>query len=477
MKPPSAGMTGDMKDGTAARTPYTPDHFDEAIETDGEPRGHYADLLPALQELDLEKAAAELRDHLRQQGVVFRGDEGPEEFPLDLVPRLLGASEWEELEAGLRQRAAALNAFIRDAYTEQRIVREGELPARLIETSQNFEAEMVGVEVRGPYAPVIGFDVVRGDDGRFRILEDNCMNPSGIAYAVAARSAIDTFVPLQPPAERRDIAYAVELLSGVLAAAAPNGEGGPSAALISEGEENGAWYEHVALSERLGIPIVDPEDLDVREDRLYGAPKGGRPVELQVIYLRDQVAQLRDDRGTPTWQHELLGPVRAGNLSTVSAFGSGVGDDKLTHAYSEELIRFYLGEEPIIPIVRTYDLAVDEQREAAFERIDELVLKPRAELGGRGVMIGRQSSAAEREEVMRLARETPEDYIAQETVRLSTHPTYGDGRLEPRHIDLRAFAYGDEIAPGGLTRVAMERGSLVVNSTQGGGAKDTWVLS
>jgi uncharacterized circularly permuted ATP-grasp superfamily protein len=196
-----------------------------------------------------------------------------------------------------------------------------------------------------------------------------------------------------------------------------------------------------------------------------------------VIYLRDNLAKLRDDHGDPTWQHALLEPVRRGNLGTVSAFGSGLGDDKLTHAYSEQLIRFYLGEEPIIPIVPTYDLADPETREQAFERIEEMVVKPRAELGGRGVVIGEQSSAKEREAVMEAARETPEDYIAQETVRLSTHPTFRGGGLEPRHIDLRAFAYGEQIAPGGLTRVALEAGSLLVNSTQGGGAKDTWVLA
>jgi uncharacterized circularly permuted ATP-grasp superfamily protein len=389
---------------------------------------------------------------------------------------VLDADEWAELEAGLRQRARALNQFVRDAYTEQRVVREGVVPARLIETSENFEAEMVGVEARGPYAPVIGFDVIRTEDG-FRILEDNCMNPSGIAYAIAARTAIDIFVPLQPPGERRDIAHAVELLRDVLANAAPDGDAEAPAALISEGEENGAWYEHVELSKRLGIPIVGPEDLEVRGGRLYGAPRGERPRELRVIYLRDNVAQLRDENGARTWQHELLEPVRRGNLGTVSAFGSGVGDDKLTHGYSEKLIRFYCGEEPIIPTVPTYDLAVKEAREQVFERIEEMVVKPRAELGGRGVVIGRQSSAKERDEVMRLARETPEDFIAQETVRLSTHPTFDGEGLSPRHIDLRAYAYGDEIAPGGLTRVALEEGSLVVNSTQGGGAMDTWALA
>ncbi|HET8592965.1 MAG TPA: circularly permuted type 2 ATP-grasp protein [Solirubrobacterales bacterium] len=468
-------MEGGTIEGKDA-VPYVPDGFDEAIDAGGEACGAYAELLPALGELDLEQAAEAIREHLRERGVDFKGDQGPEEFTLDVVPRVLSASEWDQLERGLRQRARALNEFIRDAYTEQRIVREGAVPARVIETSENLEPEMMGVEVRGPHAPVIGFDLVRGDDGRFRILEDNTLNPSGIAYALAARSAIDAFVPLQPPAERRDIAYAVELLGRVLRAAWPDGDE-PSVALISEGEENGAWYEHVALSERLGIPIVDPADLEVLDGRLYGAPRGEDAIELQVIYLRDNVAKLRDDDGDPTWQHRLLEPVRRGTLSTVSAFGAGIGDDKLTHAHSEEIVRFYLGEEPIIPTVRTYDMALAEVREEVFGRIDEMVVKPRAELGGRGVVIGGQASAEERGEVIRAARETPEDYVAQETVRLSTHPTWRDGRLEPRHVDLRAYAYGDEIAPGGLTRVALERGSLIVNSTQGGGAKDTWVLS
>src|SRR5829696_841790 len=241
-------MTGAMEGGTQARMPYAPEHFDEAIDADGEARGVYAELLPALEALDLEQAAASIRDHLREQGIDFKGDAGPEEFPLDVVPRVITAAEWEELEAGLRQRAAALNAFIRDAYSEQLIVREGAVPARVIETSENLEAEMVSVDVVGPHAPVIGFDVVRNQDGRFRILEDNCMNPSGIAYALAARTVIDTFVPLQPPAERRDIAFAVELLRQVLVAASPDGDPDVPTALISEGEENSAWYEHVALA-------------------------------------------------------------------------------------------------------------------------------------------------------------------------------------------------------------------------------------
>jgi uncharacterized circularly permuted ATP-grasp superfamily protein len=466
-----------MEGGTRARTPYTPEHFDEAIDSDGEPRSVYAELLPALEELDLGEVESEIKAHLKLQGIDFKGDEGPEDFLLDLVPRVLDRDQWEELEAGLRQRARALNAFVRDAYFEQRIVREGVVPARVIETSENLEPEMVGVEIPGTPAPVFGFDVVRGVDGRFRILEDNCMNPSGIAYTLAARAAIDTFVPLQPPGERRDIAHAVDLLGQVLAAASPDGDPDVPIALISEGDENSAWYEHQALAERLGIPVVDPETLEVRDGRLFGTPAGGRPEELRVIYLRDNVAKLRDENGDPTWQHDLLEPVRRGNLGTVSGFGSGIGEDKLTHVYSEELIRFYLGEEPILRIVPSYDLADPEAREQAFEQIEEMVVKPRAELGGRGVVIGKQSTAEQREQVKRAARETPEDFIAQETVELSTHPTFCGGRLEPRHIDLRAFAYGDQIVPGGLTRVALERGSLLVNSTQGGGAKDTWVLA
>jgi uncharacterized circularly permuted ATP-grasp superfamily protein len=464
-----------MEGGTKARTPYVPEHFDEAIDRDGEPRGVYAELLPVLETLDLAEAKSEIKAHLKLHEIEFKGDEGPEAFLLDVVPRVLERDEWDQLEAGLRQRARALNAFISDAYFEQRIVRKGAVPARVIETAENLEPEMVGVEVRGPYAPVIGFDVVRTDEG-FRILEDNGMNPSGIAYAIAARAAIDTFVPLQPPGERRDIAYAVELLRRVLEAAAPGGDPEPGA-LITDGEDSSAWYEHVELSKRLGLRLLVPDDLEVRDGRLYGAPAGKRKEELRVVYLRDDIAQLRDENGDPTWRHALLEPVRRGNLSTLSGFGCGVGDDKLAHAYSEEMIRFYLGEEPIIPIIPTYDLADPEARDEVFERIEEMVVKPRAGLGGRGVVIGRQSTAEEREEVMKAARETPENFIAQETITLSTHPTWAGGGLEPRHIDLRAYAYGEEIAPGGLTRVAFGRGSLLVNSTQGGGAKDTWVLA
>jgi uncharacterized circularly permuted ATP-grasp superfamily protein len=466
-----------MERGAKTRTPYTPEHFDEAIDAEGEPRGVYGELLPALEEIDLAEAESQIKAHLKLHDIEFRGDEGPEAFLLDPIPRLLDREEWDQLEAGLRQRARALNAFVRDAYFEQRIVRDGVIPARVIETSENLEPEMVGVEVAGPHAPLIGFDVVRGEDGRFRILEDNCLNPSGIAYALAARTAIDGFLPLRPPGERRDIAHAVELLRRVLADASPDGDPDVPMALISEGEQNAAWYEHRALAERLGIPVVAPDDLEVRGGRLYGTPSGASPTELRVIYLRDNVAQLRDEHGDPTWQHALLEPLLRGNLGTVSAFGSGLGEDKLTHAYSEEMIRFYLGEEPIIRTVPTYDMAVEEARREVFERIDEMVVKPRAELGGRGVVIGEEASAKERDEVIELARTTPEDYIAQETVRLSTHPTLCDGTLEPRHIDLRAYAYGEEIAPGGLTRVALEAGSLLVNSTQGGGAKDTWVLA
>jgi uncharacterized circularly permuted ATP-grasp superfamily protein len=466
-----------MEGGTKARMPYTPERFDEAIDAEGEPRGVYGELLPALEQLDLAEAESEIEAHLEHHGVDFKGEEGPEAFHLDLVPRVLERAEWEELETGLRQRARALNAFITDTYTEQRLVRDGAVPARLIETAENLEAEMVGVELPGPRAPVIGFDVVRDQQGRFRILEDNCLNPSGIAYAIAARTAADTFVALQPPAERRDIAYAVELLRQVMADAAPGGDPEAPAALISEGEENSAWFEHTFLAERLGIPVIHPDDLEVRHGRLYGAPAGGRPAELRVLYLRDKLAKLRDGNGDPTWQHALLEPVRRGNLGTVAGFGAGVADDKLTHAYSEELIRFYLGEEPIIPIVPTYDLAEPDARDEALERLDELVVKPRAELGGRGVVIGTVASAEEREEAKKAARENPEDYIAQEIVHLSTHPTFCGCSLEPRHIDLRAFAYGEEIAPGGLTRVALEKGSLIVNSNQGGGAKDTWVLA
>jgi uncharacterized circularly permuted ATP-grasp superfamily protein len=418
-----------------------------------------------------------MKRHFEAHEIDFRSPHGGEEFRLDVVPRLLTAEEWDEIEAGLRQRARTLAAFVVDAYTEQRIVREGVVPARLIETAEGFEPDLVGAPMPDPPAIVVGFDVVRGPDRVFKVLEDNATTPSGIAYTIAARTAIDSFVPLRPPAERRDPAAAVDSLHEAIRRADSSGGGDPSAALIADGPSSSAWFEHQDLAERLALPLYRPEQLRLRNGRLYGEDEdGGR--ELQVVYRRTDEGALYDSEGNRTWLAELLlEPVRQGNLVVVSPLGVSVVDDKLSHAYVEEMTRFYLGEEPLIPSLRSFDLTVPEQRAEVLDRLAEMVVKPRLESGGEGVVIGGQAAAAQRERLAKGIEQSPESFIAQETVMLSTHPTFVEGGLESRHIDLRAFAFGDGVMPGGLTRVALERGSLIVNSSQDGGAKDTWVLA
>ena len=455
---------------------YVPEGFDEAVTESGRPRPVYEDVLASLREADLGSIAERIGGHFDEHEIEFQSPNGSEDFHLDPVPRILTAEEWGELERGLRQRARALREFVIDAYSEQRIVREGAIPARVIETAERFEPEMVGVEADRLPPLVIGFDVVRGPDGAFQVLEDNATTPSGLAYALAARSTVDALVSLRPPAERRDPALLLDQLADVLAEA--TGESEPSAALLTDGEDNSAWFEHRDLAQRLDIPLLTPDRLSVRDGRLIAALDDGEERALDVIYRRTNEARLRDDDGDPTWLSELLlEPVRRGTLAVVSPLGVSVCDDKLTHVYVEEMVRFYLGEEPIVPSLRSYDLTIDAAREEVLDQIKRMVVKPRAESGGEGVVICAHASDADVERVAAEIVERPEDFIAQRTLQLSTHPTNCDGALEPRHVDLRAFAIGDEVMPGGITRVARERGSLVVNSSQDGGAKDTWVLA
>ena len=455
---------------------YRPEVYDEALDDRGEPRPAYTELLPALAGLDLAASAEKIDQHFEAHQIDFRSPHGSEKFNLDLVPRVLTEEEWAQIEPGLRQRARALAAFVADSYTEQRIVREGVAPARLIETAEGFEPDLAGAELADPPPIVVGFDVVRGADRVFKVLEDNATTPSGIAYTIAARTAIDSFVPLKPPAERRDPAAGLDQLHEAIRRADPSGSGDPSAALICDGGSSSAWFEHQDLAARLGLRLYRPAQLRRRNGRLYGEDDDGER-ELQVVYRRTDQGALREAEGRPTWLAELLlEPVRRGNLAVISPLGVSIADDKLSHAYVEEMIRFYLGEEPLIESLRSFDLAIEEQRAEVLDRLDEMVVKPRLESGGEGVVIGGQADRALLEALAKQIESSPESFIAQETVWLSTHPTLCDGSLEPRHIDLRAFAFADQVMPGGLTRVALQRGSLIVNSSQDGGAKDTWLL-
>ena len=451
--------------------------LDEAFAEDGVPTPEYAELMGRLQSTDLDDLRGRVDAHLRRAGVGF-GASGT--FPVDPVPRVIGAAEWAHVSAGLRQRTRALQAFVADVYGRREMVAAGRIPERVIATARYHEPWADGM-ARPAAGFLAGLDLVRGSDGALRVLEDNTRTPSGLAYAVAARRALDAELGVDPPAGRLDVTEAFALLRSALVASAPPGVEEPNVVMLSDGPGNSAWYEHRRLGAEMGVAVVTPDDVLMRDGRLFSWDGGEGPRPVDVVYRRTDEDRLRDAAGAPTWITSLLlEPVRKGTLSVVNPLGAGVADDKLTHAYVEEMIRFFLGEEPLLASVRTLDLGDPDQLAEALERLGDLVIKPRDGYGGLGVMLCRSASAEERRAVEARLREDPGSYVAQETVSLSTHPTVIDGRLEPRHVDLRPFvvAAGDSAAvvPGALTRVAFGAGELVVNSSRNGGGKDTWVM-
>jgi uncharacterized circularly permuted ATP-grasp superfamily protein len=438
--------------------------FDEAFDDRGQTRRAYAPVLDRLADRDLDHAVRSVRRRLREDGCCFGSGEDAEPFRVDVVPRILTAGEWAPLAAGIEQRVRALDAFVADAYGERRIVREGIMPERVLTGAEHYEPELADLPPSRVRVALAGLDVIRDEDGTFRVLEDNLRTPSGLAYALAAREAVepvagDGAVPIEEPT--------AALLGRVLRAAAPGGREDPRIVLLTDGPENTAYWEHERLADLLGIELTTLDDLRVEA--------------VDVVYRRTDDDTLRDGDGSFTnVGRALLPALRAGTLACVNALGNGVADDKLVHAYVEDMIRLYLGEEPTVRSVGTYDLTRAGCLEEVLDRLGEMVVKPRAAYGGEGVFIGPTADAAERDRVARAVREDPEAWIAQETVWFSRHPTVIDGRLAPRHVDLRAFVTFDgeraEAVPGGLSRVAFDEGELVVNSSQGGGAKDTWVL-
>ncbi len=412
-------------------------------------RTPYEEPSPDLAGCDPAALAAEARSQM--DGVTF----GEERFDFDPVPRVISAAEWEPLAAGLGQRVRALDRWCADAYGEQRIVHDGVLPARVVETIDTFEPELVGLELP-LWVGVAGLDVVRDPDGRFLVLEDNLRTPSGMAYAEAAREvSVRLLDPAEPP---RALDGLSSMLRATLEAVSPVPS--PRMAVVTDGPDNAAYWEHDRLARALDVPLVTLDELD--------------PSSVDVVYRRTNGWRLEDAHG--------LGRAFCNrSVGIVNAFGIGVGDDKLVHAYVEEMVRYYLGEEPLLPSVRTYDLGRPEVLEEALDRFDELVIKPRAAYGGVGVVIAPHAERQDVDQARRDVQAAPADYIAQELIPLSRHPTVIDGRLELRHVDLRPFVFlgaggAASVLPGGLTRVAFDEGALVVNSSQNGGAKDTWIV-
>ena len=474
-------MTGTVRDESRPATAYQPGSmWDEACTEDGAPRAHYAALMEALAGADLGELARKVDSDLHEAGITF-GGRADSRFRVDAVPRILAPEEWSRVERGLVQRTRALAAFVADVYGDRQIVRAGELPAHVVESAEGFEPWMLGVPMpAGGF--VAGLDLVRGADGDLRVLEDNTRTPSGIEYLLAARAAVDAHLPVAAPESRRDPAIAHDLLAEMLRLAAPAGVDEPFVVTLTDGPSNSAWWEHRQIAGALEIPLVTPTDLSVRGGRLHAELDGGRTRTVDVLYRRTDEDRLRDGDGKATWLAELLlAPVRRGNLTVVNPFGSGVADDKLVHAYVERMVCFYLGEEPLLRSVPTHDLGDADVLEAALPRLDQLVVKPRSGLGGEGIVVCPHASADDRRAIARTVSESPGDWVAQEMVAISTHPTICDGRLEPRHVDLRPYVIGGDdgaaVVPGGLTRVAFGEGSLVVNSSQNGGGKDTWVLA
>ncbi len=471
--------------------PYdTRDYHDEMLATDGSVRPHYARFLQRLDSLTPEefKARQEAVDlSFLRQGVTFNvyGDaKGSERiFPFDLVPRIIPAREWDHLESGLVQRITALNLFLHDIYHDQHILNDGTIPAYYVLSAKHFRREFVNFSVpRDTYIHICGTDIIRDRDGRYLVLEDNARCPSGVSYVLENRRALKRTFPRSFEAIGvRPVEQYPNELSNMLQYVAPAGVADPTVVLLTPGAHNSAYFEHTYLARQMGIEIVEGRDLFVRDQHVFmRTTKGLQPVH--VIYRRidddflDPTVFRRDSAlGVPG----LVNAVRAGNVSLANSIGTGVADDKVIYRFVPQMIKYYRDQKPILPNVDTYLANEEDDRRYILEHIEQLVVKAANEAGGYGMLIGPQANKTECDEFRRRVVAEPRNYIAQPVISLSRHPTWSEHAFAGRHIDLRPFIlYGEKpvVIPGGLTRVALRPGSLVVNSSQGGGSKDTWGL-
>ena len=461
--------------------------WDEMFEGPGTPRPPYEVLHQALQALSGEEFGGRCvaRDHaFRNQGITFshRGEERP--FPLDLVPRVLSAAEWGVIEAGVAQRVRALEAFLADVYGVGEILRAGVVPRRVVTRATGFQRPAVGVDpANGVRIHVAGIDLVRRD-GEFRVLEDNVRTPSGISYVIENRRTMARVMPELFDGHRvRPVdSYPARLLEA-LRAATPTGTGEPRVVVLTAGVFNAAYFEHAFLARQMGVELVEGRDLICRGNVVYMRSTEGEQ-RVDVVYRRvddDFLDALHFRTDSVVGCPGILNAARAGNVTIANAVGNGVADDKLIYTYVPDMIGYYLGERPLLPNVDTYRLEDPDQMAYVIGHLDQLVLKPVDGSGGYGLVMGPAADAEELERMPGILRENPRGWIAQEVMVLSTSPTQVGQQLKPRHVDLRPFAVNDGdrvwVVPGALTRVALPEGSLIVNSSQGGGSKDTWVLA
>ena len=466
--------------------------YDEMFGADGEIRPQYEALLKVLTSLPPEEL--QRRKHYADvsflmQGITFTvygQEEGTERiFPYDLLPRLISAEEWDHIERGLTQRITALNLFLHDVYHEGKILAQGVVPREIVYSCQHFRRQMRGLQVpRNVYVAVAGTDLLRMENGEYVVLEDNLRVPSGVSYMLNNRRVLKRTLPhLFRSYGVRPIENYTQALLSTLRSLAPEGRPEPSIVLLTPGVYNSAYFEHTYLARQMGIELVEGRDLVIHDNIVYMRTTGGLK-RVDVIYRRvddDFIDPLSFRPDTILGAPGLFNAYRAGNVTLANAFGTGVADDKALYAYVPQIIRFYLDQDPILNNVETYILTEAKHRKHVLENLGKLVVKAVGESGGYGMLIGPHSTKQEREEFKRRIEANPRNYIAQPTLLFSRAPCFQeDGSIEPRHVDLRPYIlFGDKvtIVPGGLTRVALRKGSLVVNSSQGGGSKDTWVLS
>ncbi|MGA1074016.1 MAG: circularly permuted type 2 ATP-grasp protein [Ilumatobacteraceae bacterium] len=465
--------------------------MDELLDDDGRPRPHARDLWSLVERLGED----ELRNRQRiadadilTMGITFTvysdGQNIDRAWPFDIIPRVIPGAEWDRVSAGLAQRLRALNLFIDDLYNDQRIIADGVFPAELLEASVNSRPQCRGVRPKhGVWAHVSGTDLVRDDDGTFYVLEDNLRVPSGVSYVIENRGVTKrAFAELFERQRIRPVDAYTDELNGLLASLAPEGVDEPQIAVLTPGIYNSAYFEHSFLAERMGAELVEGADLVVGDDDVVYMRTIDGLARVDVIYRRiDDLfldpAEFRPDSmlGVPG----LMRAWRAGNVGIANAPGAGVADDKVVYAWVPDIVRYYLGEEPMIPNVPTYRTMYDDERRFVIDNIGDLVLKPANESGGYGIVIGDRATGAELAAAVAAIEADPRNWVAQPILALSTVPTLVDGGIAPRHVDLRPFVLtgsGSYVTPGGLTRVALPEGSLVVNSSQGGGSKDTWIV-
>ena len=480
------------KPASAMLAGYNPElFFDEMVSADGKIRPHYAKFAELFQattkeSFDSKRQAVDLA--FMRQGVTFNvyGDSAGTEkiFPFDLLPRIIPNKEWEMLERGLAQRITALNLFLHDIYHEQKILKDGVIPPQYVLSGKHFRREFVNFNVpKDIYIHICGTDLIRDDKGNYLVLEDNGRCPSGVSYVLENRRALKrTFPEMFETIGVRPVENYPQELLRTLQYIAPAGVAYPRVVLLTPGAYNSAYFEHTYLARQMGIEIVEGRDLVVRNARVFmRTTKGLQPVH--VIYRRldddflDPTVFRRDSMlGVPG----LVNAYRSGNVSLANSIGTGIADDKVMYYFVPRMIKYYLDQDPIIPNVDTYLASEEADKTYILENLEKLVVKAANESGGYGMLIGPKATKAEIAEFRKKVEAEPRNYIAQPTISLSRHPTHvNDGLFEGRHIDLRPFVlYGEKIVtvPGGLTRVALRQGSLVVNSSQGGGSKDTWVL-